>query len=144
MKRIVLGITTLIISLIVFSSCGQKQDSIEMQFIKEFELDVNSNDIKIEEVYNSYEGFPYEGISMYKIDFGTVKCEDIQKWDLLPLPEDVQDFITSTSSYVDFPNVEEGNYRFINRNPNTKIVKNASLCVYDKESNIAYYLRIDT
>lgn len=144
MKRIVLGITTLIISLIVLSSCGQKQNSIEKQFIKEFDLAVNNNDITIEELYNSYEGVPYEGISMYKIDFGSVECEDIQKWDLLPLTEDVQDFITSTSVYVDFPNVEEGNYKFINHNPNTETVKNASLCVYDKKKNIAYYLKIDT
>lgn len=60
------------------------------------------------------------------------------------MPEEIQAFITSTSVYVDFPNIEEENYKFVNHNPNTKTIKNASLCVYDKENNIAYYLKMDT
>ena len=144
MKRIVLVSMVLILLLAAFTSCGKKQNTIENQFLAEFELDVSSNDFTVEELYNSYEGIPYEGIAMYKIDFGSVECEDIENWDLLPFPEEIQDFIISTSVYVDFPNIEEGYYKFINHNPNTKTIKNASLCVYDKENNMAYYLKTDT
>ena len=54
-----------------------------MQFMRDFNLDIDKDNIKIEELFNNYEGVPYEGIALYKITLDNDAKQDFlkcQKW----------------------------------------------------------------
>ena len=45
-------------------SCGSKRlDNPKAQFIRDFGLHIDKKDCVLEELFNNYEGFPYEGIA---------------------------------------------------------------------------------
>ncbi|WP_026508727.1 hypothetical protein [Butyrivibrio sp. MC2013] len=133
-----------LVAVLLFTSCGLSSNDVSTRFIKEFELSTADKQITIDELYNSYGGVPYEGIALYKLEIDQNVFEEIQKWDALPYSDEVTDFIDSVSPSVDFPNIIKGYYKFINRGEDTNIIKNASLCVYDQDNGIAYYLLLDS
>lgn len=51
--------------LIAVVGCGKKQNHAKSQFIKDFDLNISKKDCEFEELFNNYEGFPYEGIEEY-------------------------------------------------------------------------------
>ena len=53
--------------IIAVVGCGKKQNNAKSQFIKDFDLNISKKDCEFEELFNNYEGFPYEGIALYKI-----------------------------------------------------------------------------
>ena len=47
-------------------SCGSKRlDNPKAQFIRDFGLNIEKKDCVLEELFNNYEGVPYEGIALY-------------------------------------------------------------------------------
>ena len=51
---------------ILLVSCGSKRlDNPKAQFIRDFGLHIDKKDCVLEELFNNYEGFPYEGIALY-------------------------------------------------------------------------------
>ena len=62
--------------------------------------------MEIEELFNNYEGFPYEGIALYKISLNKDALEEIMEWDSLPYSKEADDFVTSVSTYVELPAIE--------------------------------------
>lgn len=115
----------------------------KMQFIKDFDLDIDKNNIKIEELFNNYEGFPYEGIAMYKITLDCDAKQDFLKWSILPLSESAELFLTSISDYVKLPEIANGYWRLVDRNPGTQKYTNVSFCIYDTAEDVVYMITMD-
>ena len=54
------------------------------------------------------------------------------------------DFLTSVSTYIELPTIEDGYWKLVDRNPGTKMYTNVSFCVYDAENKIAYLITMDS
>lgn len=140
MKKFFL-IFIIIFSLIGFVGCTQKDDT-KSQFIKAFDIDIEEKDIELKEEFNDYGGFPYEGMALYKITLDEDAAEEFAKWESLPLSKKAGDFLTSVSTYIELPTIEDGYWKLVDRNPGTKMYTNVSFCVYDAENkcNLLEYL----
>lgn len=115
-----------------------------MQFMRDFNLDIDKDNIKIEELFNNYEGVPYEGIALYKITLDTDAKQDFLKWSILPLSESAELFLTSISDYVDLPEIADGYWMLVDRNPGTQKYTNVSFCIYDTAEEVAYMITMDS
>ena len=134
MKKFFL-IFIIIFSLIGFVGCTQKDDT-KSQFIKDFDIDIEEKDIELKEEFNDYGGFPYEGMALYKITLDEDAAEEFAKWESLPFSKKAGDFLTSVSTYIELPTIEDGYWKLVDRNPGTKMYTNVSFCVYDAENKI--------
>ena len=142
MKKFFL-IFIIIFSLIGFVGCTQKDDT-KSQFIKDFYIDIEEKDIELKEEFNDYGGFPYEGMALYKITLDEDAAEEFAKWESLPFSKKAGDFLTSVSTYIELPTIEDGYWKLVDRNPGTKMYTNVSFCVYDAENKIAYLITMDS
>ena len=136
MKKFFL-IFIIIFDLIGFVGCTQNKDDAKSQFIKEFDIDIEEKDIELKEEFNDYGGFPYEGMALYKITLDEDAAEEFAKWESLPFSKKAGDFLTSVSTYIELPTIEDGYWKLIDRNP-------VSFCVYDAENKIAYLITMDS
>lgn len=114
------------------------------QFIKDFDIDIEEKDIELKEEFNDYGGFPYEGMALYKITLDEDAAEEFAKWESLPFSKKAGDFLTSVSTYIELPTIEDGYWKLVDRNPGTKMYTNVSFCVYDAENKIAYLITMDS
>lgn len=78
--------------LIAVVGCGKKQNHAKSQFIKDFDLNISKKDCEFEELFNNYEGFPYEGIALYKISLNKDALEEIMEWDSLPYSKEEETY----------------------------------------------------
>lgn len=123
--------------------------SIEDRFIWEFQLTCESSSISCTEIYNDYCGFPYEGTAIYKVELAQDAITEVEKWSKYPITDEASEFINSLRPQIPedfvFPEISEGQWCFVNRTPDSNgTVRNASLCIYDADNQIAYYLRSDS
>ena len=103
-----------------------------------------TQNIKIEELFNNYEGVPYEGIALYKITLDNDAKQDFLKWSILPLSENAELFLTSISDYVELPEIADGYWMLVDRNPGTQKYTNVSFCIYDTAEEVAYMITMDS
>lgn len=115
-----------------------------MQFMRDFNLDIDKDNIKIEELFNNYVGVPYEGIALYKITLDNDAKQDFLKWSILPLSENAELFLTSISDYVELPEIADGYWMLVDRNPGTQKYTNVSFCIYDTAEEVAYMITMDS
>ena len=115
-----------------------------MQFMRDFNLDIDKDNIKIEELFNNYEGVPYEGIALYKITLDNDAKQDFLKWSILPLSESAELFLTSISDYVELPEIADGYWMLVDRNPGTQKYTIVSFCIYDTAEEVAYMITMDS
>ena len=47
-------------------------------------------------------------------------------------------------TYIELPTIEDGYWKLVDRNPETKMYTNVSFCVYDAENKIAYLITMDS
>ena len=116
----------------------------QSEFIKDFDIDIEEKDIELKEEFNDYGGFPYEGMALYKITLDEDAAEEFAKWESLPFSKKAGDFLTSVSTYIELPTIEDGYWKLVDRNPGTKMYTNVSFCVYDAENKIAYLITMDS
>lgn len=63
MKKLICVMALVCIGMLLVS-CGSKRlDNPKAQFIRDFGLHIDKKDCVLEELFNNYEGFPYEGIT---------------------------------------------------------------------------------
>ena len=136
-KRCIVA-TLFMMILITVVGCGKKQNDAKSQFIKDFDLNISKKDCEFEELFNNYEGFPYE------ISLNKDALEEIMEWDSLPYSKEADDFVTSVSTYVELPAIENGYWKLIDRNPGPEEYTNVSFCVYDADKEIAYLITMDS
>ncbi len=133
-------IVTSLLGACVFN--GARGDA-KTQFIRDFELDVDKHSLKLEELFNNYEGVPYEGIAMYKITLDNEYQKEFLKWNRLPISENAELFLVSISDYVELPDIPDGYWMFVDRNPGTQEYTNVSMCIYDIAEKAAYLITMD-
>ncbi|KYH34539.1 hypothetical protein CLTEP_14670 [Clostridium tepidiprofundi DSM 19306] len=145
-------VISLVLIVTIFSYCN-KNDNVAEEFINTFNLDIDSDKLKISTIYNDYGGVPYEGQALYKLE-GIEEIElENEDWLELPLTAELSEFLykdndgVSVAKKINFPEIEEGKWCFVDRgktdftNPSAY---NFSLCLYDEVNNIFYYYKIDT
>jgi hypothetical protein len=137
--------------LAVLAACWAMRDRVNEKaaFVSQFGLQTVSYEINMTELYNNYEGFPYEGMALYQVSFTDDVSDSFADWDDLPMDGAAESFLECVSDYVALPSDASGTYKMIDRSgeaaqqDGTEVVTNASLCVYDAAANTAYYLKVD-
>lgn len=66
----------------------------------------------LEELFNNYEGVPYEGIALYKLTVGEDVRQAFLQWERFPLPEAAENFLESLSAYVELPSITDGYWKW--------------------------------
>ena len=139
-------VALLLLSVSLLGACtfNSTRGDVKMQFMRDFNLDIDKDNIKIEELFNNYEGVPYEGIALYKITLDNDAKQDFLKWSILPLSESAELFLTSISDYVELPEIADGYWMLVDRNPGTQKYTNVSFCIYDTAEEVAYMITMDS
>ena len=139
-----LCVMTLVCIGILLVSCGSKRlDNPKAQLMRDFGLHIDKKDYVLEELFNNYEGFPYEGIALYKLTIGEDVRQAFLQWEHLPFSEEAEYFLESLSAYVELPLIAGGYWKMVDRNQRTSAYTNVSMCVYDGTTGIAYLLTMD-
>ena len=143
MKKLVCVMALVCIGMLLVS-CGSKRlGDPRAQLIRDFGLHIDKKDCVPEELFNNYEGFPYEGIALYKLTVGKDVRQAFLQWERFPFSEEAENFLESLSSYVELPSIADGYWKMVDRNPGTSAYTNVSLCVYDWATDAAYLLTMD-
>ena len=67
-------------------SCGSNRlGDPKAQLMRDFALHIDKKDCVLEELFNNYEGFPYEGIALYKLTVGEDMRQAFLQWERFPL-----------------------------------------------------------
>ena len=111
--------------------------------MRDFGLNIEKKDCVLEELFNNYEGVPYEGIALYKLTVGEDVRQAFLQWERFPFSEEAEHFLESLSAYVELPSIADGYWKMVDRNPGTSAYTNVSLCVYDRATGAAYLLTMD-
>lgn len=143
MKKLIC-VMALVCTGILLVSCGSNRlGDPKAQLMRDFGLHIDKKDYVLEELLNNYEGFPYEGIALYKLTVGEDVRQAFLQWERFPLPEAAENFLESLSAYVELPLIADGYWKMVDRNPGTSAYTNVSLCVYDRATGAAYLLTMD-
>lgn len=143
MKKLIC-VMALVCTGILLVSCGSNRlGDPKAQLMRDFGLHIDKKDYVLEELFNNYEGFPYEGIALYKLTVGEDVRQAFLQWERFPLPEAAENFLESLSAYVELPLIADGYWKMVDRNPGTSAYTNVSLCVYDRATGAAYLLTMD-
>lgn len=143
MKKLICVMTLVCIGILLVSCGSNHLGDPKAQFIRDFGLNMDKKDCVLEELFNNYEGFPYEGIALYKLTVGEDVRQAFLQWERLPLSEEAEGFLESLSTYVELPSFADGHWKMVDRNPGTSAYTNTSLCVYDGATDAAYLLTMD-
>ena len=93
-------------------SCGSKRlDNPKAQFIRDFGLNIEKKDCVLEELFNNYDGVPYEGIALYKLTIGEDVRQAFLQWERFPFSEEAECFLESLSAYVELPLIADGYWK---------------------------------
>ena len=143
MKKLICVMALVCIGMLLVS-CGSKcLGDPKAQLMRDFGLNIDKKDCVLEELFNNYEGFPYEGMALYKLTVGEDVRQAFLQWERFPLSEEAEHFLESLSAYAELPSIADGYWKMVDRNPGTSAYTNVSLCVYDRATGAAYLLTMD-
>ena len=143
MKKLICVMTLVCIGILLVSCRSNRPGDPKAQFIRDFGLHIDKKDCVLEELFNNYEGFPYEGIALYKLTVGEDVRQAFLQWERIPFSKEAEHFLESLSTYVELPSIADGYWKMVDRNPGTSAYTNVSLCVYDEATGIEYLLIMD-
>lgn len=143
MKKLICVMALVCIGILLVSCGSNRPSDPKAQFMRDFGLNIEKKDCVLEELFNSYEGFPYEGIALYKLTVGEDVRQAFLQWERFPISEAAECFLESLSAYVELPLIADGYWKMVDRNPGTSAYTNVSLCVYDRATDAAYLLTMD-
>ena len=143
MKKLICVMTLVCIGILLVSCGSNRPGDPKAQFIRDFGLHIDKKDCVLEELFNNYEGFPYEGIALYKLTIGEDVRQAFLQWERFPFSEEAECFLESLSAYAELPSIADGYWKMVDRNPGTSAYTNVSLCVYDRATGAAYLLTMD-
>lgn len=103
MKKLICVMALVCIGILLVSCGSNRPSDPKAQFIRDFGLNMDKKDCVLEELFNNYEGFPYEGIALYKLTVGEDVRQAFLQWERLPLSEEAEGFLESLSTYVELP-----------------------------------------
>ena len=143
MKKLICVMALVCIGMLLVSCGSNRPGDPKAQFIRDFGLHIDKKDCVLEELFNNYEGFPYEGIALYKLTVGEDVRQAFLQWERFPISEEAECFLESLSAYVELPPIADSYWKMVDRNPGTSAYTNVSLCVYDRATDAAYLLTMD-
>lgn len=143
MKKLICVMALVCIGMLLVSCGSNRLGDPKAQFIRDFGLHIDKKDCVLEELFNNYEGFPYEGIALYKLTVGEDVRQAFLQWERIPFSEETEHFLESLSAYVELPSIAGGYWKMVDRNQGTSAYTNVSLCVYDEATGAAYLLTMD-
>ena len=143
MKKLMCVMALVCIGILLVSCGSNRLGDPKAQFSRDFGLNIDKKDCALEELFNNFEGFPYEGIALYKLTVGEDVRQAFLQWERFPFSEEAENFLESLSSYVELPSIADGYWKMVDRNPGTSAYTNVSLCVYDEATGAAYLLTMD-
>lgn len=74
-------------------SCGSNRlGDPKAQLMRDFGLHIDKKDCVLEELFNNYEGVPYEGIALYKLTIGEDVRQAFLQWERFPFSEEAECF----------------------------------------------------
>ncbi|MCD8050696.1 MAG: hypothetical protein LUE89_03335 [Clostridiales bacterium] len=117
--------------------------SEKSEFLSTFQLDTTTNNVQLQEVYND-RGWFGDGDALYQVTLGEDAATLTANWNDLPLSEDVETMLEWESDYITLPDITEGKWMLVDRGEDSEYSTNVSLCVFDEETETAYYVTIDT
>lgn len=143
MKKLICVMALVCIGILLLSCGSNRLGDSKAQLMRDFGLNIDKKDCVLEELFNNYEGFPYEGIALYKLTVGEDARQAFLQWERFPISEEAELFLESLSAYVELPPIADGYWKMLDRNPGTSVYTNVSMCVYDGTTGIAYLLTMD-
>ena len=80
-------------------------------YLRDFGLNIEKKDCVLEELFNNYEGVPYEGIALYKLTIGEDVRQAFLQWERFPFSEKAECFLESLSAYAELPPIADGYWK---------------------------------
>lgn len=112
MKKLICVMALVCIGILLVSCGSNRPGDPKAQFIRDFGLHIDKKDCVLEELFNNYEGFPYEGIALYKLTVGEDARQAFLQWERLPFSEEAEHFLESLSAYVELPSIADGYWKW--------------------------------
>lgn len=161
--KYIIVIFVLAIVFMVLTGCCELRTLSKKEYVSK-ELGINIRKGIVEKSLVERSDFLGDGITFVKIVFDDDSCleeiKDNEDWCSLPLTKNLTELLDSINYDEDdnsciVPNVENGYYCFIDRHSESKDRKddtdllnrfsiNATLAIYDTDTNILYYAEEDT
>lgn len=111
-------------------SCGSNRlGDPRAQLIRDFGLNIDKEDCVLEELFNNYEGFPYEGIALYKLTVEEDVRQAFLQWERFPFSEEAECFLESLSAYAELPSIADGYWKWWIETPERAYTQ-MFLCAY--------------
>lgn len=129
MKKLICVMALVCIGILLVSCGPNRLGDPKAQFIREFCLNIDKKDCVLEELFNNYEGFPYEGIALYKLTVGEDVRQAFLQWERFPLSEEAECFLESLSAYVESPSIADGYWKWWIETPERAYTQ-MFLCAY--------------
>lgn len=112
MKKLICVMTLVCIGILLVSCGSNRPGDPKAQFIRDFGLHIDKKDCVLEELFNNYEGFPYEGIALYKLTIGEDVRQAFLQWERFPFSEEAECFLESLSAYAELPSIADGYWKW--------------------------------
>lgn len=112
MKKLICVMALVCIGILLVSCGSNRPGDPKAQFIRDFGLHIDKKDCVLEELFNNYEGLPYEGIALYKLTVGEDVRQAFLQWERFPLPEAAENFLESLSAYAELPPITDGYWKW--------------------------------
>lgn len=142
MKKLICVMALVCIGILLVSCGSNRPGDPKAQLMRDFALHIDKKDCVLEELFNNYEGFPYEGIALYKLTVGEDVRQAFLQWERFPFSEEAECFGEPFRLCGAAP--DRGRLlEMVDRNPGTSAYTNVSLCVYDGATGAAYLLTMD-
>lgn len=100
MKKLICVMALVCIGILLVSCGSNRPGDPKAQLMRDFALHIDKKDCVLEELFNNYEGFPYEGIALYKLTVGEDVRQAFLQWERFPFSEEAECFLESLSAYV--------------------------------------------
>lgn len=106
-------------------------------------------DVYAIELYNDAGGFHGDGIELYSVDVDDKKLKIAKKWE--PLPNTTYKNHIEWCDYINYDflsdyllNLDNGRFKFIDRNPDRDYSENYIMGIYDENEGKIYILIVNT
>lgn len=92
MKKLICVMALVCIGMLLVSCGSNRLGDPKAQLMRDFGLHIEKKDCVLEELFNNYEGFPYEGIALYKLTIGEDVRQAFLQWERFPFSEEAECF----------------------------------------------------
>lgn len=92
MKKLICVMALVCIGMLLVSCGSNRLGDPKAQLMRDFALHIDKKDCVLEELFNNYEGFPYEGIALYKLTVGEDVRQAFLQWERFPISEEAECF----------------------------------------------------